>query len=266
MQTLVIRDIINRFHIAPPQSLPDHSILSGTFQASFFPLLKPKDDTRPPYNAVKKIKTRKNLKKIDPTFLMSEDVSKEVVATIEKINTNLQSQEQINSLWLEIKNLFTAEIEKLPNLPNVHDKKAKKVFRKCQPFWNSELESLWFSVSQAEKNFLNFRVFESIDIHQKRALRQTFKEAQKLFDKKFRFYKRKYRNKEMAEQDPKSLWKKLKALHMKPSKNVLEIIKEDRSLSCEVGEVLQRWCTDISKLYAGLHEDPDIDIREKESF
>ena len=36
MKTLLIRDIINDLKIPPPQSLPDHSILSGTFVTSSY--------------------------------------------------------------------------------------------------------------------------------------------------------------------------------------------------------------------------------------
>ena len=101
-------------------------------------------------------------------------------------------------------------------------------------------------------------------IYTKKNLRNIFKEAQSLFDKKFRFYKKKFKNKEIedlgkqAAEDPTSVWKKLKRLGATPAKRVLEIVKEDGSLSREVGEILERWAKDISNLYAGLHESPDI--------
>ena len=60
------------------------------------------------------------------------------------------------------------------------------------------------------------------------------------------------------------MWKKLKALSdSKPIKSVLEIVKADNSISNDVTEVLERWFSDISKLYSGIRDDPDIIFNEE---
>ena len=85
------------------------------------------------------IKPKKNLRKLDSSFFMSDHVINEVTATIDRIERNIQSQAQINSIWSEIKNLFLNELDKLPDLPSINNKQGRKVFRKHQPFWNDEL-------------------------------------------------------------------------------------------------------------------------------
>ena len=55
------------------------------------------------------------------------------------------------------------------------------------------------------------------------------------------------------------MWSKLKQLGNPPSsKAVLEIIKADESISTDIQEVLERRHTDISKLFAGLCENPEF--------
>ena len=61
-----------------------------------------------------------------------------------------------------------------------------------------------------------------------------------------------------TEKSPK-IWDKLKELGrcQKPEK-VLEIVKDDQSISRNISEILERWHHDIAKLYSGLREDPDV--------
>ena len=68
--------------------------------------------------------------------------------------------------------------------------------------------------------------------------------------------------KTLGEEDPSQVWKKLQRLNAKPLKRVMEVVREDGSISGDTGEVLQRWFQDISNLYAGLNEQPDIAFDE----
>ena len=40
MKTILVSEIINKFGLLPPKSLPDHSVLSGTFVTSFYDIGK----------------------------------------------------------------------------------------------------------------------------------------------------------------------------------------------------------------------------------
>ena len=119
--------------------------------------------------------------------------------TIDSIEKNIKDQEQIDNVWFRIKSLFMEEMDKLPDIQDVKDSKTRKAYRKCQPYWNGELENLWFNVTQTEKQYLAFKVSANCDIPKKTALRLAYKDVQKLFDKKYRYSKRKFRDRDMEE-------------------------------------------------------------------
>ena len=55
------------------------------------------------------------------------------------------------------------------------------------------------------------------------------------------------------------MWAALKKLNNFPdTKAALEIVREDQTISTEVREVLERWFRDISGLFSGLQEDPEV--------
>ena len=267
MKTTLVRDLVNSMAIPPPPSLPDHSILSGTFISSHFKFSQAENCSFEPFNKDPEIenkKKRKNLKKVNDTFFMSEETRLLVVDTIARLENQIENQGEINRLWKEIKQLFLNEMEKLPDIPTSNSKKMKRNFRKLQPFWNDELRNLWFFACQAEKQYLTFKVTSNADFHHKNNLRNIYKDAQTHFDKKFRFYKRKYNNKhqnelhDLAAKNSTDIWIKIKKLHSPPTRPPLEIVKEDNTISSDIKEILERWHSDISRLFSGLRENPEI--------
>ena len=55
------------------------------------------------------------------------------------------------------------------------------------------------------------------------------------------------------------MWAKLKKLNNPPSTNaVLEIVREDGSISNDIKEILNRWHKDIGKLFSGLRDNPEF--------
>ena len=90
------------------------------------------------------------------------------------------------------------------------------------------------------------------------------------FDNKFRFFRRKYRKAEfnnierLAESDPNEMWAKLKKLNNPPSsKVVLEIVREDGTISNDIKEILKRWHNDIGRLFSGLRNNPEFAYDDK---
>ena len=86
-----------------------------------------------------------------------------------------------------------------------------------------------------------------------------------MFDKKFRFFKRQYKKQsftelsESAENNPADMWARLKRLCDPPStRAALEIVREDGSISTDMQEILERWYTDIARLFSGLRDNPDM--------
>ena len=126
-KVLLMKDIVNTFNLLPPQNLPDHSFLYGIFgtnqvekeiNSNYQPRLNFQNGPKPP--------PKKNLKKIDSTFFMNEDIQQQVLNTIEKIEANVGNQTELDMLWGDVKNLFLSEMDKLPILPSSNIKKSKQ--------------------------------------------------------------------------------------------------------------------------------------------
>ena len=55
----------------------------------------------------------------------------------------------------------------------------------------------------------------------------------------------------IAKENPTDMWAKLKKLNNPPSSRAaLEIVRSDNTISHDIKEILERWLTDISKLFS----------------
>ena len=159
MKTLLISDIIYKFQLLPPKTLPDHSLLSSVFVTSSFNLIQSEQpnsglhETPVTYKPV-----NKNLSKMTDQFMMGPETLRLFLETIGKLENQVDSKAEIDSLWSDIKQIFLSELNKLPDLPVSTNKKQNRRFIKCKSFWNNELESLWTRSCHFEKLYLNFKV------------------------------------------------------------------------------------------------------------
>ena len=278
MKTNLVSDIINELGLPPPDSIPDHSILSGKFLVSDYEIVKnfeqQSSQSTVIFNDITRQEqpvklTKKNLTKINDSFMTSQETLQLILATISKLQTEINTKEEINRLWAEVKNIFTLEMNNLLDIPRPNCKKQNRKFRKGKPFWNQELEQLWTNACKSEKAYLNFKIKNNSDFPIKNMLRLQFKSMQKHFDKKYRYNKRMYHKNEFtnlesnAKHNPTAMWEALRKLNNPPKmKAALEIIREDGSISTDIKEVLIRWYDDISSLFSGLHEDPELAFNE----
>ena len=270
MKVLKVSDIVNEYRLDVPGSLPDHSMLVGSFDIStneeycIYPDSVPKRNQSLPSNRPP-TKIKKNIKKMDDTFFLSEEITQQVNNTITRIELIMINQNTLNEIYTEIKSIFLAEMSRLPDIPVSCNKKARRQKRKSQPFWNDELNGLWVIRCEKEKLFSEFICKSREDILQKQILRKLFQQSQQHFDKKFRFFKRQHKSKNfkdlenMATNDPNEMWKRFKSLsEPKSSKVILEIIRNDKSISTDIKEILTRWHSDISGLFSGVRENPEL--------
>ena len=268
MKTLLMTDIVNQSGLVPPQTLPDHSILQGTFS------IRPKqifENKSCKVNLGPNIPRKRNLKKINPeSFFLSDEIRQKVIQTIQNLENAVNHQLEIDNYWTDIKNLFLSELKTLPEIPKSGFKKINNKFCKSSNFWNEELANLWANLCANEKSYLSFKVRNNKDLYKKAELREKYKNAQKSYDKRYRFYKRKSKKQAQeqlgisATDNPTEMWNKLKKLSEPVNSRVaMEIVREDGSISRDVEEVLQRWHRDISQLFSGLREDPELAFNEE---
>ena len=128
-QVLLMSDIVNMFGRLPPQTLPDHSFLIATFSTNTLgPSLAPAFGA--PECSIPKRKSKKNLKKMDSDFFMSDEITNQVLETIRRLEFVDKNQQEIDNLWGEIKDLFLNEMSKLPDLPTSMNNKNRRNLKK----------------------------------------------------------------------------------------------------------------------------------------
>ena len=262
-RVLLISDIVNESGIRPPLNLPDHSIIKCTFETSFFTKNKQIIFPQPSPHLKSQRRVKKDLKKIDDKFFMSDETKCKVDVTIKKLEAKINNQNELDTLWNEVQNLILNELETLPDIPKSCYREKNKQFKKSQKFWNENLETAWRAACKAEKDYLNYKANLNSQLQQKQYLHNVFKEKQKIFDCKFRFFKRKAKKQQynelesLAKNDPREMWAYLKRLGNPPtSRAALQIVRDDGSISADIKEVLERWHKDISNLFSGLRQNP----------
>ena len=144
------------------------------------------------------------------------------------------------------------------------------------------MESAWKDVCKAEKNYLNYKANLHCQMQHKNELHKIFKESQKIYDRKFRYFKRKHRKQgftdleHLSRTNPAEMWARLNKLSNPPTtRAALQIVRDDGSISSDVKEVLERWHRDISNLFSGIRQNPEFAfddsfyeqiIKKKEEF
>ena len=156
-------------------------------------------------------------------------------------------------------------MDKLPRKTTFTSKQGKKQYKKASLFWNEELKTLWKVKCEKEKIYCACKPKTRSEMQQKSTLRFYFQQAQKQFDKSFKYHERQHRFKEFNNlsesslNNPNIMWQKLKSLsEPKSIKATFQIIREDGTISSDVKEVLFKWYEDFSECFAGLREDPDL--------
>ena len=276
MKTMLMTEAVNLSGIHPPLKLPDHPILLGSFNTSIFDILNNgKFEKQTQFSEFEepqapKRQPKKNLKKIDESFFMSDDIKLQLQNTILRLENALQNQNELDQLWSDVKALLVNEMSSLPDLPTSSNKNQNKKFRKCQPFWNGNLDKAWRDVCQSESNYLLYKANRNGQAEQKKLLREQYKSCQNIFDSKFRYFKRQHRKQEYedleksAQSNISDMWSKLKKLSNPPStRAALEIVREDKSISHDIKEVLSRWHRDISQLFSGIRDNPEFAFDDK---
>ena len=265
-KVLPVSDIINDLDLPVPHSLPDHSVIMCEFDLFSF---LPRTQQPCKFDNVCE-KPRKNIRKINDKFMCSEETVKLITSTISRIESDLKTQDEIDQIYSDVKSIFVSEIGNLPNIQSASSKHGKRALRKAAPFWNSELQQLWQYRCDCEKYYLSFKC-DPRNVHhrqEKKELLDHFKQAQKNFDGKFKVLKRQYQYKsfhkladlaDKASNDPTEMWKRLKALSdAKNSHVLLEVIRNDGTISKDKKEVLLKWHDDFEKCFKGMKDDPDL--------
>ena len=100
--------------------MPDHSMIVTHFNVDLIEdvVFTQKDnyEGRSELNCTG-VRLKKNIKRMDSSFFLDDKTKKLVNDTIEKIEGSIITQNTLDSIYMEIRNMFEAELSKLPPLP-----------------------------------------------------------------------------------------------------------------------------------------------------
>ena len=233
---------------------PDHALLSMTFNiclnsAEHSTCFTENDGlhTSDPVTTNKHV--RYNVRHIPPEFLQNDLTLNALNLLIESIETNRETQNEIDTIYDDFVNIVTTEMHKcLPVLNSCNVSKRKYKPRKA--FWNDDLNNAWNVMKNKEYEFKHCKYR-----HMKALSRAQFAQAQYVFDKKLRFYERNYRKEKLENiekintSNPRQFWEELKKLGPKGKKYIPMEVMRDGNIVVDRTEVLDKWKSDFESLY-----------------
>ncbi len=122
---------------------------------------------------------------IPPQFMTSPDILQQCQSIIDQLITEGNTQDKIDSLYLEIVDMYVQEMKRFPKQLSKMPK-SKQAFRHSKkPFWSEELGQMWKLYHDAEKKYVKCPRNQFA----LRALKEEFKRAEDSFDKALRHAK-----------------------------------------------------------------------------
>ena len=233
--------------IDPSVYHPDHSLLIWDFVFEMCHRTKTEAnvDKSPPLSYVK-------FSRAYPQDFLYGRVD-ELNAFIDRIEYDLSSQQELDTIYKEMVSLITDELYE-----KVQHKKIKlgsstdnKKRRTKKPWWNDNLTELWNSLCTAEKNMLKSR---SADRRHSRAI---YTQKCKLFNRECQ--KAKHIHLKSKQNDLEQLllenntqfWREIGKISIgnERRKNIpLEVVLPDGSISSDTATILQTWKDEFCKL------------------
>ncbi|XP_060556851.1 uncharacterized protein LOC132717406 [Ruditapes philippinarum] len=253
---LTINEIVekNNLHglIGERSRLPDHSALLGEFDLGITDNSSFDCGTHANIDHTSK-QPRFKLKQIPNDFMESDMVKSAIFNLIDRIERCRETQGEIDAIYDNLCKLITREMH--DKIPQINASSRTQRRRKhLKPYWNDELQSLWYNMNTKERAFLK--------CDQNNRYRQTLHNeyigARNDFDKLLRQCERAYRYakaieiEEMSTSNPNDFWQKIKSLGPRKDSSIpIEIIDENGTPIRNEHEVWNRWKSDFEKLYNG---------------
>jgi hypothetical protein len=196
-----------------------------------------------------------------PNNFLSSDMSRQSIEQLNlEIQGNVTSQEHVNAVYYDFCEIYHSEMINTFRVYNTHPNAKKKLFRKAKPFWNDELQQLWYEVKRTEHLYVRAEKQDAV------IARTNFKRAQDNFDKVYRREERHFNRLKLMDlennvnNNPRDFWKMIKQLGPhKKTEIPFEVYDEDGNVISDTDFVLNKWKSDYEKLYQHPVDADDFD-------
>ena len=194
---------------------------------------------------------RFKIDEVPDDFMASEATRNALITLIEEIEIQMNNQQEVDTVYDKLCLTYHTEMMNHFRFSNIHPNAKKRLYRSAKPFWNNELQQLWYSVKQAEHEFVKTRGTQNVSL-----ARQKFRQARNLFDRVYRreeryFNKTRYdRLEETVKNNPREFWKVLKNLGPHKDQSIpFEVYDDNKVVITDRNQVLNKWKSDYEKLY-----------------
>ncbi len=196
--------------------VPDHSILVFSLK-----LATDCASIISPDNGTEDLKQNSIFRKFDiskrPINMFNSELTKITLTNvINDIILTRETQDNIDEMYTRIVDIIIKEMnDNIPYRDFDTSKKCSKMFKNHKPYWNDELTTLWKNMHEKEKQFIKYKGQNRV---YKNELRNYFILSRKAFDKKLRFFDRRYHRgldieiEELSTKNPKQFWNHIKKL------------------------------------------------------
>ena len=196
--------------------LPDHSLLLLEFQISCIDPVLSDNSLSEAYTP-----TKRRPRVHQETFLSSNACQAALTGLICHLECGDKTQSHIDGWYNSFCNLLYGEFTHSPNTGVRADVRQRGSKRQPKPYWSAELQLLWKSKTQAEREFLKCR-----EPANRVLLRDLYKRFQVSFDKSLRKHKRKFsrgqalRLDHLQSNNPQQFWREINKLGQRQKTSV----------------------------------------------
>ena len=223
--------------------LPDHSILNLSFYVGC-DIPQPEEGKKEMCQESKK----KVCRRLPNDFLCSDLRRAALLELLNRLEGCHRAQEELDSWYDDLCTVLYEEMSKHTQDLR-HSPKSNKAHRVSKPYWNKELQDLWHEMHCSEKLYLKCKG----DRAEKQHLLHIFRNKQHVFDKRYRFFKRKYQRgqilhlEQIQTSNPQAFWNEINKLGPKRAKHIpMEVWGEEGHLVDDGVQVLNKWETEFS--------------------
>ena len=261
---ITINDMIStiEYQSSEISALPDHSILTCILnQSPYHEFIKDCNETTgkskcdAKLNPVSIAQKRYKIENVNINMFANERTSHALWNIIDKIQTCVESQNELDTVYSSFVDLLHSEMDKVFRTFSSNNRKLRTGFKK--PWWNTNLNILFRNARSAEHMYLKAKKIGGNSSY----LRHIFVSKRKLFDKEFRKEKRKYllgyqsRLGELKTNDPKRFWEEIARLGPQNKKSTIpqEVILNDGKTSTDINEILHTWENEYKTLFEDIN-------------
>jgi hypothetical protein len=173
--------------------MPDHSLLSVSIDTCRHTcIIDPCDELKS--DKLKGPSRFYNYNSIPEDFLSNAKWRNIIVDIIDKLQFNHLSQDSLDDIYGKFASHIFEQMDEYLEYRDA-SKQGRKRLKHSKPYWNDELFHLWKDMHTKERALLRCKGGQNI----RNMLRHEFYLARSIFDKKFRFFERKYKHDKLIE-------------------------------------------------------------------